>query len=313
MPVNQFQIFAGSASRALAESIARAYGIELGKVTLSRFSDGEIQPSFGESIRGNDVYIVASTNPPAENLMELLLMMDAARRASANSINAVIPYFGYARQDRKDKPRVSIGSKLMANMLTAAGATRVITMDLHAGQIQGFFDIPFDNLDGSAVFIPYLQTLNLPNLTIASPDMGGVGRARAYAKHLKADLVLVDKHRERANQVASMQLIGDVQDRNVVIVDDIVDTGGSLVRATEYMLEKGAKSVRAAITHPLLSGNAVEKITNSNLTELLTTDTLPLGEHKQTDKIRMLTIAPLFAQALSKIHNFESVSSLFLG
>jgi ribose-phosphate pyrophosphokinase len=243
--------------------------------------------------------------------MELLLMIDAAKRSSANSINVVIPYFGYARQDRKDRPRVSIGAKLMANLLTAAGASRVITMDLHAGQIQGFFDIPLDNLDASAVFIPYFQALQLDNLTIASPDMGGTVRARMYAKHLKANLVLVDKQRERANEVASMQLIGDVTDRNVIIVDDIVDTAGTLTKAADYIMQCGAKSVRAAITHPLLSGPAVERIEKSTLVELVTTDTIPL-RGAESSKIKVLSIASIFAKALSKIFYQESVSSLFL-
>lgn len=310
MHTPQFQMFAGTATLGLAQRVAHAYGCQLGEVVVTRFADGELQPRFETSIRGNSVYLVQSINPPAENFMELLLMMDAARRASAKSITVVIPYFGYARQDRKDQPRTPIGAKLIANILTAAGANRVVTMDLHAGQIQGFFDIPLDNLDASAVFIPYLREQNIPNLTVASPDMGGVGRARTFAKHLTADLVLVDKFRERANHVASMSLIGSVKDRNVIIVDDIVDTGGSLVKAAEYILDQGATSVRAAIAHPLLSGDAVKKIEDSRLTELLVTDTIPLKQ--ASPKIQVLSIAPLFAQALQKIHNFESVSSLFL-
>lgn len=307
---SQFQLFAGSASLALGERMAEAYGTPLGTLTLQRFSDGEMQPKFGENIRGNDIYLIQSTYAPADNLLELLLMMDAAKRASAKSITVVVPYFGYARQDRKDRPRVSIGAKLVANLIQAASASRVVTMDLHAGQIQGFFDIPVDNLEASAVFIPYIESLGLDNLTVASPDMGGVVRARTYAKHLKADLVLVDKHRERANEVAGMTLIGDVTDRNVLIVDDIIDTGGSLVKAANYILERGAKSVRAAITHPLLSGNAVEKLNDSGITELIVTDTLPL--RTESPKIKVLSIAGLFAQALHKIHSYESVSSLFI-
>jgi ribose-phosphate pyrophosphokinase len=310
MAHTSFMLYAGSASSALAERIAEAYGTHLGEVTLQRFSDGEFQPNFHESLRGHDVFLVQSTLPPADNLMELLLMMDAARRSSAKSITAVIPYFGYARQDRKDKPRVSIGSKLVANILTSAGANRVVTMDLHAGQIQGFFDIPLDNLDASAVFIPYVEGQGIENLTIASPDMGGVARARMYAKHLKADLVIVDKHRERANQIASMQLIGDVRGKNVILVDDIVDTGGSLCKAAEHILDKGAKSVRAYATHAVLSGEAHSRINSSLLTELLVTDTLPLRQ--ETPKIKVVSVAPLFARALSNIHNYESVSSLFL-
>lgn len=310
MADNQFQLFAGSATRPLAEKIAAAYGRQLGEVTLNRFSDGEIQPRFNESIRGNDVFLIQSTNPPGDNLLELLLMMDAARRSSVRSVTVVIPYFGYARQDRKDKPRVSIGSKMVANLLAASGANRVVTMDLHAGQIQGFFDIPVDNLEATSAFIPYLESLKLPNLTIASPDMGGVGRARMYAKHLKADLVLFDKYRERANQVSSMQIIGDVKGKNVVIVDDIVDTAGTLSMAADYIMQQGAASVRAATTHPLLSGNAYERVRNSSMTELIVTDTLPLRQDEP--KIKVISIAGLFAKALHKIYNFESVSSLFL-
>jgi ribose-phosphate pyrophosphokinase len=311
MDSRRFQIFSGNASLELGAKIASHYGCELGKLDISVFADGERQPRIGQSIRGDEVFLVQSTYAPADNIMELLLMIDAVKRSSANSINVVIPYFGYARQDRKDRPRVSIGAKLMANLLTAAGANRVITMDLHAGQIQGFFDIPLDNLDASAVFIPYFQALQLDNLTIASPDMGGTVRARMYAKHLKANLVLVDKHRERANEVASMQLIGEVTDRNVIIVDDIVDTAGTLTKAADYILQCGAKSVRAAVTHPLLSGPAVERIENSTLLELVTTDTIPL-RGAESSKIKVLSIAGIFAKALSKIFYQESVSSLFL-
>ncbi|MFO0486518.1 MAG: ribose-phosphate pyrophosphokinase, partial [Sphingobacteriia bacterium] len=254
--------------------------------------------------------IIQSTLPPADNMMELLLMMDAAKRSSASAVTVVIPYFGYARQDRKDKPRVSIGAKLMANLLVSSGATRVVTMDLHAGQIQGFFDIPVDNLEATSVFIPYMEALALEDLTIASPDMGGVARARTYAKHLKAELVMVDKYRERANQVSSMRLIGDVKDRNVLIVDDIIDTAGTLTKSAEYIMEQGARSVRAAITHPILSGPAYERINASVIDELLVTNTLPLRQ--KSDKIKVLSIAPIFAEALKKIHHYESVSSLFL-
>ncbi len=310
MSSRKFQLFSGSASYHLAPKIAEHYPCKLGDVTINRFADGECQPVFNESLRGNDVFIVQSTNPPAENLMELLLMVDAARRASAHYITVAIPYFGYARQDRKDKPRVSIAAKLIANMITTAGVTRVVTMDLHAGQIQGFFDIPFDNLDASAVFIPYIQQQQLTDLVVVSPDMGGVARARMYAKHLKADLALVDKYRERANQVASMQIIGEVKDKNILIVDDIVDTAGTLCKAADHIMESGALSVRAAITHPLLSGNAIEKIEQSQITQLLVTDTLPLK--KTSSKIQVLSIAPIFAQALSNIYNYESVSNLFL-
>lgn len=308
--MRQFQLFSGTASLYLAKEIARHYGVELGEVDILRFSDGEMQPSFAVSTRGHDVYLVQSNFPPAENLLELLLMMDAAKRSSAKAVTVVMPYFGYARQDRKDKPRVSIGAKLMANLLTAAGADRVVTMDLHAGQIQGFFDIPVDNLEATSVFIPYLKALELENVTFASPDMGGVGRARTYAKHLKGDLVLVDKYRERANQVASMQLIGEVKGRNIIIVDDIIDTAGTLCRAADYIMEQGATSVRACVAHPILSGNAYERIEQSSLLEVVVTNTIPLK--RPCDKIKVLDIAPVFAEALKKIHNFESVSSLFL-
>lgn len=306
----KFQLIAGSASKALAEKIAAYDGCGLSGCELIRFKDGEMQCALDDSVRGNEVFLIQSTFAPADNLMELLLMVDAARRASALNITVVIPYFGYARQDRKDRPRVAIGAKLVANLLVAAGSNRVVTMDLHAGQIQGFFDIPLDNLDASAVFIPYFQELNLENLTIASPDMGGVVRARMYAKHLKADLVLVDKHRERANQVKGMQIIGDVRDKNVLIVDDIVDTAGTLCLAAQHIIDSGARSVRAAITHPLLSGDAIERIEASVITELVVTNTIPLK--KDSQKIRVISIAPIFAKALRKIHNFESVSSLFL-
>jgi ribose-phosphate pyrophosphokinase len=316
MNQRKFQLFSGSSAANLVEGIAQVFegdlgvpGIMPGEVEIQRFSDGEFQPIFKESLRGNDVYLVQSTYAPSDNLMELLLMMDAARRASANSVTAVIPYFGYARQDRKDRPRVSIGAKLVANLLEAAGCDRVVTMDLHAGQIQGFFDIPVDNLEASMVFVPYIKDLGLDNLVIASPDMGGAPRARHYAKQLDADLVLVDKMRERANQVAKMSLIGDVEGKHVVIVDDIVDTGGTLTLAAEYMLDKGALSVRAAIAHPILSGPAHDRIQKSKLTELLVTNTIPLKQ--PNDRIKVLGIERIFATALHNIHNFGSVSSLF--
>ncbi len=306
----QLKLFSGSASKALAEEISNFYGCDLGKVEIQKFSDGELQPVYIESIRGNAVYIIQSTYSPSDNIVELLLMIDAAKRASASQIVVVIPYFGYARQDRKDKPRVAIGSKLMANILTAAGASRVVTMDLHAGQIQGFFDIPVDNLDATTMFIPYLNSLELESLTIASPDMGGVTRARIYAKHLKTDMVVIDKHRERANQIASMQVIGDVKDKNIVLVDDIVDTAGTLCKAADHLLQQGAKSVRAVVTHPVLSGKAYENIEASSLHELIVSNTIPLKQ--KCDKIKVISIAPIFAKAIRKIHNFESVSSLFL-
>jgi ribose-phosphate pyrophosphokinase len=260
----QLKIFSGTASTYLAEKIAELYGCPLGSVSLSRFNDGEIQPSYNESVRGCDLFLIQSTFSPADNLMELLLMIDAAKRASVKSINVVIPYFGYARQDRKDKPRVSLGAKLVANLLTAAGASRLITMDLHAGQIQGFFDIPVDHLDASAVFLPFVrQNIPTEQLTICAPDMGGVNRARIYAKALKAEIAVIDKHRERANQVASMQVIGEVEGRDIILVDDLVDTAGTLCKAAGELKNRGARSVRAFVTHPILSGDAVKKVEDS--------------------------------------------------
>jgi len=307
---SHIKIFSGSASLYLAEKIADFSGSRLGSLTISRFSDGEIQPRFEESIRGSNIFLIQSTFAPADNLMELLLMIDAAKRASAAQIVVVIPYFGYARQDRKPAPRVSIGAKLIANLITAAGADRIVTMDLHAGQIQGFFDIPLDHLDASAVFLPYLRKLNLERLCVASPDVGGSSRARKYAKQLGADLAIIDKHRERANEVASMRVIGDVEGRHVVLVDDLIDTGGTLCKAANVLLEQGALSVRAAVTHPVLSGKAYENINNSRLEELLVTDTIPLKH--QSEKIRVLTIAPIFAKVFWKVHNYQSISSLFI-
>lgn len=307
---SEVKIFSGTANRSLADAIAESYGKPLGKVSISRFSDGEIEPFYEESVRGDDLFLIQSTFPPADNLMELLLMIDAAKRASAQKVIVVIPYFGYARQDRKDKPRVSIGAKLVAKMIEAAGADRIVTMDLHAGQIQGFFDIPLDHLDAIGVFLPYIESLGLENMAMASPDMGGTKRTRVYAKSLKSDMILIDKHRERANQVASMQVIGDVKGRNVIIVDDIVDTAGTLCRAADYLMEEGAASVRAVITHPLLSGNAIEKVEASGLKELIITDTIPLK--KPSGKIKVLSIADMFAKAFWKIHNYESISSLFI-
>lgn len=308
---SQLKIFSGTASTYLAEKIAELYGIPLGSVTLAQFSDGEVQPSYNESVRGCDLFLIQSTFSPADNLMELLLMIDAARRASVKTINVVIPYFGYARQDRKDKPRVSLGAKLVANLLTAAGASRLITMDLHAGQIQGFFDIPVDHLDASAVFLPYVrQHMQGADILMAAPDMGGVARARLYAKFLKADIAVIDKHRERANQVASMQVIGDVEGKDVILVDDLVDTAGTLCKAAGELKKKGARTVRAFVTHPILSGNAIQRIEESELEEIVVTDTIPLKQ--QSPKVRVLSIAPVFAKAFRKIHNFESISSLFV-
>jgi ribose-phosphate pyrophosphokinase len=300
------KLFAGSASLSFAEKVAQQYGQSLGKLTLHRFSDGEMMPKYEESIRGAHVCLIQSTAAPADNLMELLLLIDAARRASAETITAVIPYYGYARQDRKEEGRVSIGAKLVANLLQAAGASRIVTMDLHAGQIQGFFDIPLDNLEASVVHIPYVQKLGLEPLVIVSPDAGGTARARKYARHLHADLALVDKYRAQANQVHSMRLIGEVRGKHALIVDDLVDTAGTLVKAATLLMEEGALSVRACVTHP---GPAYERIATSPLAELIVTDTLPLRQG--LDKITVLSVASIFAQALHNIHHHESVSALF--
>ncbi len=306
----RIKIFSGSASRSLSEKISDFFGAPLGRVELLKFSDGEMQVFYQESIRGSDIFIVQSTFAPADTVMELLLMIDAAKRASANQVVVVMPYYGYARQDRKFKSRVSVGAKLMANILTAAGADRVVTMDLHAGQIQGFFDIPLDHLDASAVFVPYLESLKLSNLCIASPDIGGSARARRYASFLGADLLIVDKHRKRPNEVESMQVIGDAADKNIVLVDDLIDTAGTLCKASDLLVQEGALSVRAITTHPILSGSAYERIEASSLHELMVTDTIPLRKH--SDKIKVLSIAPVFAKAFRKIHNYESISSLFI-
>jgi ribose-phosphate pyrophosphokinase len=308
--VEDVKLFAGTASENLAELIAKHYGKPLGDFTSTRFSDGELSVSYNESIRGNDIFIIQSTFPPADNIMELLLMIDAARRASAHYITVIIPYFGYARQDRKDRPRVAIAAKLVANMLSAAGATRLMTCDLHAGQIQGFFDFPVDHLYGSGVFVPYLKSLELENVVFASPDVGGVARARSYAKYFNSDIVVCDKHRPRANEIASMQVIGDVEGLNVILVDDLADTAGTISKAAQIIMDKGAKSVRAVCTHPVLSGKAYENIENSPLLELVVSDTIPLK--KESSKIKVLSVAPLFAQAIDKIHNRESISSLFI-
>lgn len=304
------KFFAGSASEELAANIAGSYGKELGKISFSHFSDGEFQPRFEETVRGKEVFLIQSTYPSIDNLFELLLMVDAAKRASAKQIVAVIPYFGYARQDRKDNPRVAIGAKLVANLLTAAGITRIMTMDLHADQIQGFFDVPVDHLYASAIFIPYLQEMGLDNLTMSSPDTGGTRRANAYAKHIDSDLVICYKQRKKANQIEKISVIGDVKDKNIVLVDDIIDTAGTLTTAADMMMEKGAKTVRALCTHAILSGNAYERLENSLLTELVVTDTIPLKQ--ECSKIKVLPTSALFADVISKVHNCESTSSLFI-
>ncbi len=306
----QPKIFACKQSEYLAEKIADAFGVPLGKVITSTYSDGEFQPSFEESVRGSRVFIIGSTFPNSDHLMEMLLMIDAAKRASARHVTAVLPYFGWARQDRKDKPRVPIAAKLVAKMLETAGATRIITMDLHADQIQGFFEKPVDHLFASTIFLPYLRALDLENLTIASPDMGGSKRAYAYSKFLESDVVICYKQRAKANVISHMELIGDVTGKNVVLVDDMVDTAGTLSKAADLMMERGALSVRAICTHPILSGNAYERIENSCLKELIVTDSIPLKQ--ESPKIRVLTCANLFAEVMLSVQENMSISSKFL-
>ncbi|CAN5118090.1 ribose-phosphate pyrophosphokinase [soil metagenome] len=304
------KIFSGTGSQYLAEEIANRYGEPLGKVNIQKFSDGEIGVEFKESIRGQFVFLVQSTFAPTDNMMELLLMIDAAKRASAYKVIAVIPYYGYARQDRKDRPRVAIGSKLVANMLTAAGADRVITMDLHAPQIQGYFDIPVDHLDSSAIFIPYIENLNLENLTFAAPDVGSANRIREVASYFEVDMVICDKHRKRANEISSMVVIGEVADRDIVLIDDICDTGGTLTKSAGLLKEKGARSVRAFCTHPVLSGNAYENIENSNLEEMVVCNTIPVKQ--SISKLKVVSVADLFAIAIRNAVENKSINSLFL-
>lgn len=302
-------IFSGRKTRYLAEKIADRYGIELGKSIVTNFSDGELQTSYEENIRGRDVFIIQSTFPPGDNLLELLMMIDAARRASARQIIAVIPYFGYARQDRKDKPRVSIASKLIANLLTTAGVDRVITMDLHADQIQGFFDVPVDNLYASNIFMDHIRKLNLPNLIMASPDTGGTRRAASYAKALNTGFVICYKQRAKPNVIEQMELIGDVQGKDVILLDDIIDTAGTITKAANLIISRGAGTVRAYCTHPIFSGGAYERLNKSKITEIVVTDTVPL---KQTlEKIKVLSTAELLAEVIHRVQNFESISSLF--
>lgn len=304
------KLFSGRATEYLAEKIADAYGESLGEVNYQQFSDGEMSPFIAESVRGHEVFIIQSTFAPSDNLMELLLMVDAANRASASSVNVVIPYFGYARQDRKDRPRVSIGAKLIANLISAAGADRIMTCDLHADQIQGFFDIPVDHLDGAYIFVPYLKSLGLQNIMFASPDVGGIKRARSFAKFFHAELAVCDKYRKEANKVESMRLIGEVEGKDVILVDDLVDTAGTICKAAGLLKDKGARSVRAACTHPVLSGKAYETIENSVLEEMVVADTIPLKHN--TNKIKVLSVSDLFAKAIRKIHDHESISSLFI-
>ena len=304
------KIFSGTGSQYLAEKIAKKFGEPLGKVNIQRFSDGEIGVEFKESIRGRFVFLIQSTFSPTDNLMELLLMIDAAKRASAYKVIAVIPYYGFARQDRKDRPRVAIGSKLIANMLVAAGADRIITMDLHAPQIQGYFDIPVDHLDSSAIFIPYIENLQLENLTFAAPDVGSANRIREIATYFECEMVICDKHRKRANEIASMVLIGDVTDRDVVLIDDICDTGGTLAKSAALMKEKGARSVRALCTHPVLSGNAYKNIEESVLEELVVCDTIPVKPG--CNKIKVVSTDELFAVTIRNAYENKSINSLFI-
>ncbi len=304
------KIFAGRASVELAEKIAYAYGAKLGDVKVTDFSDGEFQPSFEETVRGQDVFIVQSTMPPTDNLMELLLMVDVAKRASANKIIVVVPYFGFARQDRKDKPRVAIGARLVANMLMAAGIDRIMTMDLHADQIQGFFEVPVDHLYGSTIFYPEISKFNTGNMIMAAPDAGGTKRANSYAKRLNVSLAICHKQRSKPNEVAEMTVIGDVSGKDVLLVDDMIDTAGTLTKAADLFIAKGALSVRAFCTHAVLSGPALERLTNSKITELIVTDTIPLKE--QHDKIRVVSVADLFADVIRRTINNQSISSHFI-
>ena len=304
------KIFNCTNSLDLAKNISNSFGEKLGNVIISRFSDGEFQPSFEESVRGARLFIIGSTQPDSDNLMELLLMIDAAKRSSARHVTAVIPYFGWARQDRKDKPRVPIGAKLIANLIEAAGATRLITMDLHADQIQGFFEKPVDHLYASTIFIPYIQSLDLEELTIASPDMGGSKRAYAYSRFLKSNVVICYKQRKKANVISHIELIGEVEGKNVIIVDDMVDTAGTLTKAADLMVERGAKSVRAICTHALLSGNAYENIEKSKLKELIVTDSI--AQEKKSDKVTVLTCSKLFADVMHNVNSNQSINSFFI-
>ncbi|MFI3295826.1 MAG: ribose-phosphate pyrophosphokinase [Rikenellaceae bacterium] len=306
------KFFATSQSLYLAQKIATKYGKELGHSDILHFSDGEFQPSYNESIRGCTVFIVCSTFPPTDNLMELLLMIDAAKRASAHRVIAVMPYFGWARQDRKDKPRVSIGAKLVANLLKAAGVDRVMTMDLHADQIQGFFDVPVDHLFASGAFVPYLKSLCLPDLSVAAPDMGGAKRANAYSQYLACPMIISHKQRDKPNSVGKMTAIGDVEGRNIIILDDMIDTAGTITKAADMMIDMGAKSVRAAVTHPILSGPAYDRINASKLAEVIVTDSIPLRTDVDTHKFTALSVADIFADAISRVYEYKEISSMFI-
>jgi len=306
--MSQVNIFSGEATHYLAEKIAAQYGKPLGIVQVSHFRDGEFQPSYEQTIRGNDVFIVQSTFAPSDNLMELLLLIDAAKRASAKKVVALIPYFGFARQDRKDKPRVSIGAKLIANLLTAAGVDRIITMDLHSDQIQGFVDIPVDHLYASSIFVPALQQLDNKNLVMATPDTGGTKRAAAYAKFLDTDLVVCFKQRPKPNEVSSIRIIGDVKGKDVVLVDDIIDTATTITMAADLMVDQGARTVRAICTHPVFSGDALKKIHHSKLTEVWITDTIP---RQETEKIKILSTAEIFADVIMRVHRNKSISGYY--
>ena len=311
MAIHKIKIFSGRGSEYLAEKIAASFGTTLGQSEVLRFSDGEFQPCYNESIRGCTVFIIQSTFPPSDNLMELLMMIDAARRASAYKVVAVIPYFGWARQDRKDRPRVPIGAKLVANLLMAAGVDRVMTMDLHADQIQGFFAVPVDALYASGIFIPYIESLKIEDLSIAAPDMGGAKRANTYAKLLGTPIIISHKERAKANVVGKMTAIGEVEGRNILIVDDMIDTAGTICMAADMLMSRGAKSVRAAITHPVLSGPAYERINDSALEEVIVTDTIPLNPDKDLHKFTVLTIADMFADVIERVHNYKEISSIF--
>ena len=305
-----YVIFAGTNTKHLAEKICEKLKLNLGNMNVQYFADGEFSVSYEESIRGKHVFLVQSTFPNSDNLMELLLMIDAAKRASARKIIAVIPYFGWARQDRKDKPRVSIGAKLIADLLSVAGIQRLITMDLHADQIQGFFDVPVDHLYGSSIFLPYVQSLKLDNLVMASPDVGGSKRVNTYAKYLGVPMVLCHKSRTKANEVAEMTVIGDIKDMNVILLDDMVDTAGTITKAADLMMANGAKSVRAIASHAVMSDPACERIEKSQLTEMIFTDSIPF--HKKCEKVKILSVADIFADAIDRVYTDQSISSQYL-